>query len=198
MGFRKRAGSVFTIDIADDVIGFLGYNTASEHTLPGNFAVNPVIGIRNQELARVVSELRGERFHPYAPPTVSSPLGYLMPDPEFRVWYLGPDSPTADGREMVDAIVNYGIPYMKSGATLPRLLPLIEASSDFLTRYYHPVALGLLGEVTRAQRVLHGLDEDLAHLSDPASTRYREFSPRCWRWLSSLAHARVATRRGDR
>ena len=60
-------------------------NTASRHQAAGSVEVNPVIGIRHQAVERLVAELRHEKFHSYLPPTVSSPIGYVMPDEYFAM-----------------------------------------------------------------------------------------------------------------
>jgi hypothetical protein len=67
LGFRKRAGEIFTIDIAEDVLGWLGFNTATEHYRAGEFEVNPVVGIRHQRVERLVNDLRGENSTPTCP-----------------------------------------------------------------------------------------------------------------------------------
>lgn len=76
LGFKKRAGDVFTVDLDEDVLGWLGLNRATEHRPAGEVEINPVVGVRHQVVERIVAECRGEKFHAYQPPTVSTPLGY--------------------------------------------------------------------------------------------------------------------------
>ncbi|MGZ4184450.1 MAG: hypothetical protein ACXVEW_01870 [Solirubrobacteraceae bacterium] len=45
LGFRKRAGAIFTIELDDPVIGWLGLNAATEHQPAGQASVNPVVGV---------------------------------------------------------------------------------------------------------------------------------------------------------
>lgn len=88
LGFRKRAGGIFTVDLEPDVLGWLGLNRASEHQPSGSFEVNPVIGLRLQRVEREVARLTSQPFHQYIPPSASSPLGYLMPEARYRAWQL--------------------------------------------------------------------------------------------------------------
>lgn len=55
LGLRKRAGAVFTMDIEDDVVGWLGLNTATEHHV-GAVEVHPVVGVRHQLVERLVAQ----------------------------------------------------------------------------------------------------------------------------------------------
>src|SRR5690242_10447195 len=85
-GFRKRAGQVLTAELAPDVLGWIGLNRATKHRAPGEVEINPVVGVRHQAVERLVAELLGIKFHAYVPPTVCTPLGYLLPEARFRSW----------------------------------------------------------------------------------------------------------------
>ena len=71
LNFRKRAGQIFTAEITDDVLGWLGLNRATRHCPAGEVEINPVVGVRHQGVERIVAECRGEKFHAYQPPTRS-------------------------------------------------------------------------------------------------------------------------------
>lgn len=61
IGFRKLAGDVFTLALTPDVIGWLGLNRATQHRGLGEVEINPVVGVRFQEVERLVAECRGEK-----------------------------------------------------------------------------------------------------------------------------------------
>jgi len=146
LGFKKRTGMIFTRSVAEGVLGWVGLNQATRRQAPGHVEVNPVIGIRHQQVERIVAQLRHKKFHPYIPPTVSRPLGYLMPEANYRTWVLGAVEATqAQSADLVGAILSYGQPFMESGSTLPGLCRLIEdgVGFDFLLNYRRPVALAL-------------------------------------------------------
>jgi ABC-type branched-subunit amino acid transport system ATPase component len=48
-GFRKRSGDVYTRQVAEDVLGWLGLNRAVNRG-DGLLEVNPVVGVRHQVL----------------------------------------------------------------------------------------------------------------------------------------------------
>jgi hypothetical protein len=73
-GWRKRAGWIFTRELDEEFLLWLGLNRATKYHPLG---INPVVGIRYQPLERLLAELRGAKPHTYIPPTISTPLGYL-------------------------------------------------------------------------------------------------------------------------
>jgi hypothetical protein len=176
-GFRKRAGGIFTTELANGALGWVGLNSASRHYPAGSVEINPVVGIRNQEVERVVAEVRGERFHEYVPPTLSTPLGYLFPEARYRSWIFGADDSLTAATEMVEAIADYGVPFMQRLSSLPELCRGLEKSSGLEHQlvYRRPVARMLLGELVKAREVL---DQSLAALGDrrdPAAEELRRF-----------------------
>ena len=177
LGFRKRAGAVLTCEVTSDAIGWLGLNAASRDLPAGQFEVNPVVGIRHQGVERVVAELRGEKFHPYQPPTVSTPLGYLMPGSRYRAWRLGADDTDGGIEDLVASVAAFGLPFALSGAPLPELCRLLDQGLGFDHQlvYRRPVAWALAGEVTRAHGLIGGALSDLGDRSDAAAAELRSF-----------------------
>ena len=177
-GFKKRAGGIFTREIAEDVIGWLGLNRASKHHPAGQAEVNPVVGIRHQAIERIVAELRGEKFHAYVPPTVSTPLGYVMPAASYRGWLLGAGVVEHNADDLVAAIEAFGVPFMVSGSSLPELCRLIGQGFgyDHQLVYRYPVAWILAGDLARAQEVLEAAEADLGSRTDAAAIQFRSFS----------------------
>ncbi len=179
LGFKKRAGVVFTREVAGDVLGWLGLNRASRHSPSGEFEVNPVVGIRHQGVERVVAELRGEKFHAYQPPTVSSPLGYLMPGARYRAWMVssaaGSESSVSD---LVTSVGEFGVPFMESGATLTALCGLLGEGLGFEHQlvYRRPVAWLLAGDLDRAAGLVDAAEADLGDRDDAAALELRSFA----------------------
>lgn len=110
MGFKNRAGDVFTLDLAPGVLGWLGLNRGTQHHGPGEVEINPVLGVRFQEVERLVAQCRGEKFHAYLPSTISSPLGYLMPEKKYMAWLFTPGRCEEVAIDMANAIANHGVP----------------------------------------------------------------------------------------
>jgi hypothetical protein len=95
IGFRKRGPGIFTITLADGVLGWLGLNYANRHRPEGHVAIHPVIGVRHQAVERLIARLCREEFHEYLPPTISVPIGYVMPASRDMIWEF------SDQRKMI-------------------------------------------------------------------------------------------------
>ncbi|NLE21220.1 MAG: hypothetical protein GX624_00330 [Actinobacteria bacterium] len=176
-GFKKRAGAVFTIPIADGVLGWLGLNSATKYTPKGHANVNPIVGVRNQRVEELVAELSGERPHPYNPPTASTPIGYLLPERAYRTWDISEESPEAVA-DMVATIVEYGLPFMEEHVELSALRSLLaggHAGPNHKVAYRLPVAMLLLGEGQRATETASRMLADISLHEDEWTRHYRSF-----------------------
>src|ERR1700690_3262959 len=76
-GFERRKSGIFTIKMSADAIGWIGLNTATRGQ-KGFLEINPVVGVRNQQIERLVAELTGEKFDEITPPTLCGNTGYMM------------------------------------------------------------------------------------------------------------------------
>lgn len=177
VGFKKRAGQVFTMEVGDGVLGWLGLNRANRHRPPGEVEINPVVGVRHQAVEQVVAELRGEKFHPYQPPTVSTPLGYLMPGERYRAWVLttGAEHEAAD---LVDAVEKYAVPFMTATSDLATLCQRLDERMGFDHQlvYRRPAARLLAGDSPRARELLEAAAADLGDRDDAAAAEFRRFA----------------------
>lgn len=179
VGFKKRAGAVFTVEVDEDVVGWLGLNRATQHRPAGEVEVGPVVGVRHQRVERIVAECRDEGFHPYEPPTVSTPLGYLLPEARYIAWIFGADTPAEDvARGMTSAIEEHGLSFMRTTSTLPELCRRLEEGMGFQHQlaYRRPVALLLAGEGRRARQELDSALDELGDRDDLAAQELRRFA----------------------
>lgn len=175
MGFRKRAGEVFTIKLADGVLGWLGLNYASRHHQRGQVEINPIVGIRHQAVERLVARLRQERFHEYQPPTVSVPLGYVMPVHGYKSWEFGGQYGTTAAADLVQAIADYGIPFMRSVIRLPEILMAINRGLCHYPEYRSPAVLEIMGHRNDAKVALARAVDELGERDDAAAQQLRHF-----------------------
>jgi hypothetical protein len=75
---------------------------------------NPVVGIGHQAVESMVAELLGEKLQGYVPPTLSIPLGYVMPDARHRPWVFTKDTPVKSVTDdLVAAVIKYGVLYIE-------------------------------------------------------------------------------------
>ena len=158
-GWRKRSGEIYTIDLAPEVIGWLGLNRAVGRG--GSWmTVNPVIGVRHQTLERTLADLLEEKFHPYNPPTIRVNLGYLMPGQTVAQWGFGPGEDNASRvRDLVESVRRHGLPFLQATTSLRSILDkLLDPTSSFginiQTAFRVPVAYLLLGDHASARSYL--------------------------------------------
>lgn len=187
LGFKKRTGGIFTIDVEKNVLGFLGLNSASRHLARGEVEINPCVGVRHQQIERLVAELRGAKFHSYIPATTGTPIGYLFPEPRFRQWHFTPDNAGETAKDMVNAIATYGLPYMRSITSLDDFRRALEPKRGGNNFYRLPVATLLSGDLERAKSLL---DESLTAVgdrTDAAAEEFRRFADAFRRHICNVA-----------
>jgi hypothetical protein len=178
IGLKKRAGYVFTLDLAPNVLGWLGLNRATRHHGPGEVEINPIIGVRFQDIERLVAECRGEKFHAYLPPTVSSPLGYLMPENKYMAWMFVPGGSEEVASDMANAIAMHGVPFMRSALGLADVRPRLQDCFDPSNKldYRRPVAALLAGDIEQAHALLENSLATLGARTDLAAEDFRRFA----------------------
>ena len=178
LGFRKRANGIFTMDLESDVLGWLGLNRASEHQAPGRFEVNPVVGIRLQRVERDVARLTSQPFHQYIPPSVSSPLGYLMPGARYHAWELeAPDGPPAAARSMADAVRDYGLSFIRTNSTPEAVAQLLDRRRLEQPEVFRiAVILAFSRRLEDATALVTAAVERLGPRADAAAANLRNFA----------------------
>lgn len=181
LGFRKREGGVFTRELSDAVLGWVGLNRAVQRR-DEQLELNPVVGIRNQQVEKLVAELSGRAVHPYVPPTASIHLGYLMPEQRYVPWLFrrGGQIEQIVAR-MVSAIDVYGGPFMEANLALDRLAETLAAGHAAIPEqraYRLPVVYLLLGQTRRAAEIIHETIATLGERDDLAARSLRSFVTR--------------------
>lgn len=179
-GLFQVSASYYTLPMADESIGTLGLNVANfpEDSL---ITINPVIGVRSQRIEKLVSELKEIEFNSFGPPTISSPVGYLMPQKSYKTWTFRSEEKLArkegTASEMASAIETYGIPYMRQYCSLDQVHEyMVSQSPNELTLYRLPVAMFLLGRPIEAEKFVRGTLRDIASRTDKAADFYRKFA----------------------
>ena len=187
LGFTKRSGSLL-LPLTEDVQGWIGLNTASRR--PDRLvAFNPVIGLRHQAVQQLVADLNQDMPDGYLTPTVSSPLGYLMPERQFRQWYFGEgvDSESVV-RDLVAAVERYGLPFMVEHQTLSGIAELLAQGMVPVPeqRAERAVAVALLaGQPDRAEQELVTILKRVGDRTDPAAERIRTFAAAARTWSAT-------------
>jgi hypothetical protein len=181
LGFRKRSGLVFTKVLTLNVLGWVGLNSTSGNGLPrGVVGLHPVVGVRHQDVERLVAELNETKFHSYVPPTVARPLIDLTSEKRYRAWVfqrdLEDETATAD---MVSTVVRYGLPFMLSLVSHEALSVALQKSEqlDKEQRTSRQSALALLmGDNEQAGSLTNNLLAELTPRVDAAAHFFRRFA----------------------
>jgi hypothetical protein len=179
LGFRKRAGHWFTIELCDGVLGCVGLNKASRSRSRGETLLNPVVGVRHQSVERVVADLCLETFHENWPATVSRPLRYLVPESARRDWVV--DGSPADAAvidDLANAVQTWGASFMRSSETLAGLVAALRSGSGSAaqTALRLPVALWLTGDAEGAMQTVACEVASLGPRSDDVAVQLRGFA----------------------
>jgi hypothetical protein len=180
LGFRRRRGGVFTIAVGPGIFGWLGLNRGTKHLARGEVEINPVVGVRFEEVERLFELCLPEDPDKHVTPTISSPLGYLLPEKRFTTWLLSHGDNSVASATMVRAITEYGLPFMRSVPDLRTLRQKMDARTgieDVLV-YKRPVAAYLDGDRESARELLDRSVAALGVRTDPAAEHFKEFARR--------------------
>lgn len=175
-GFRKRSGEIFTITVADDVLGWLGLNYSTHRRSPGQAAVHPFVGVRHQGVERLVATLRREEYHQYLPPTAGTLIGYVMPVNRDIGWQFGGPHGTSEKTGLLAAVVDYGLPFMRSLIRLPAILDAINQGLCLYPEYRFPAVLEVMGRHDDARAAMARAIGELGQRDDAAAQQLRAFA----------------------
>ena len=179
LGYRKRSGEIFTLDLTADAIGWLGLNKAVRRR-EGVVEINPVVGVRHQVAERLLADIQREKFHPYTPPTISVHLGYLAPENKYTPWLFDENhEPSVGVAKLAESVAVHGIPFMRANAGLEKLVQTLESSKFGVpeqTNYRLPIVYHLVGKDDLAEDFVERQLGKLEGRNDLAARAYREFS----------------------
>jgi hypothetical protein len=180
LGFRKRKQGILSMSVTEDVLGLIGLNKATGGRGPGVLEINPVVGVRNQIVERLVAELVGEPFDELNPFTAGANVGYLSPQSKYQPSIFAETAPL-DGPadQLIDAIRAYGLPFIHSNSSLPTLLETMRSNRfaiQHVAAFRIPAALHVLGRHAEANAFLTDEVAKLGARTDQAAKRFRVFA----------------------
>lgn len=185
-GFLKERNT-YRYLLGTDVEGWLTLDTTVNEG-PRRVGVYPVIGVLHGRLEKIVQEFSGVKDRN---PTLTIQLGYLMPQETFLTWILEP--PPFDWipetKRMVQAVEIYGVPFMKSNASLEVIIDHLERhrySDRESAAYRVPVAYLLAGKTDLALEHARKHLAELGKRTDPAALQYKTFAAKFLQEATSL------------
>ena len=180
-GFEKLDPKGFVLRISPDIVGVVSLTVITASRQEG-MHVDPFLGVRHERLERLVSELTELKFSPYANVTVHTALGYITPEAEYLSFPFDKDSAEEVSREMVEMIVHYGIPWMKSFDSLEKMMLKIPEDSD-MGRTRVPIHYFLKREFGSAKSAIERQLSIMADLGGPIEVQYKVFAKKFLAWL---------------
>lgn len=143
LGFvRRHKSGPLTVEISAGIVGRLGLPRATRRTRDTIF-VGPAVGLRHEHVEQLLSQLVGTRQRPSAvSPTITTNIGYVMPERRYLEWEFGPEGDLKAGAEdLAQAVERYGLPFMKEHGSLPGIIDALhQFGVRIRSRYTLPVA----------------------------------------------------------
>ncbi len=193
MGFRKRAGRIFTRELSPDILGAVSFAARLERAgVAVDMSAN--VGVRFQRLERILAELAGLPYDSYNPDTIFTALLALMPKSRRLQWSFDNTKPVRpEAESLLAAICDYGLPYIENHATLDAVIEAgYRLSKSESLAYRLPMALMLTGRAKEARQAVAGRLSSIDSRTDPAAGIYRTFAARFLDRLASSAGGSVA------
>lgn len=184
-GWRKRTGGIYTLALEHPAcFAWLGLNTATKHH---PLRVNPVVGIRNEALDRVLRALlppaSGRR---YITATLPVPVGYLTPANKCVTLDVVSVESARDAAVETERLARtYGLPLAERLAPLDALLEQFQQRTlPTVNRgeYEVPVLLGMVGRADEARQAVDALLRD-TNRQDAVREQDEHFAAAMADWL---------------
>jgi hypothetical protein len=177
-GFGQN-GQMATLSVKQDFLGLVGLNIAS-HRSDGLVGVIPMVLLECLPLAAAVNRLTGRKAGNQQP-SLSTALGYLMPENRFLEWLFDPkeELSRSEVTRMCHAIERYGVPFLNENASLERIIKSLEQytfSFKDVAMYHLPVAYQLEGEREKARKYVNVQIEELKGRDDLDAREYSVFA----------------------
>lgn len=193
IGWTPRAARWFTRAIAPGYTGVVVASPASEHAAPGTAYVALFVHLRREDVEPVVKELTGSTYQDggYRSATATTSIGYLMPEPTWRTWWVAPHTAGAVAAELAALTQEHAEPYLERLAADPDVLLDAVKSSPSMAQATGPcrvaVLLAGLGRPEEARAFAHQAVAALGSRTDPAAHELRQVVVRLDAWLDQLA-----------
>lgn len=139
-------------------------------------AVDPVLGIRNKPAQQMIYKMLELCEFRYNPPTVSSSIGFLLPDSKWKEWYFDLNDDQIAYRDLVSLMTDIEFSFFVPRLSLAGIEDLLADYKFVSSRHDRferlPVIRYLNGDTAGALRALGEFVDLLKDKSDPRSIAY--------------------------
>jgi hypothetical protein len=178
LGFERRKPGILTRPMGEDSLGWIGLNKATRGQ-KGLLEINPVVGVRNQPIEKLVAEMVGEPFDEVVPATLAGNVGYLTPSNKYRVYTFSLDAPLETvASELVQDVRQHGLPFINGHVQMDAVVEGLRTrrfAIQFMADYRVPAGLYLLGRTEEAEAYLKSKSTETGTRND-ATLRYQAFA----------------------
>src|ERR1700721_2823621 len=123
LGARKK-WSVYLLPLGKNISGWIGLSRLT-NCGPHRVGISPTIGVRHDQIESIVKRM-SDWGRPA--PTISTNVGYLMPERDYAEWIFEP-SPfdyVAEAEKVAKAISLHGLPFMSANSSLDTIVADLE------------------------------------------------------------------------
>jgi hypothetical protein len=180
LSFVQAAPQIWTRPLDEPTLGWIGLNVG-QNRVSNTVDISPLVGVRNQNVERIIANILGESDNGIIPVTVGVNVGYLEESNTFRSFTFGrgPSADAESSRAFLTTMQMAGIPYMQRLRHLTSLAehlngPRCRMSED--AAYRRPVVFRLGGKEEEAMQAIEAWEGQLGQRRDPAALRYRRFA----------------------
>lgn len=132
LGLKKKKKTDFYTDLQKGILGTIGFGI-STYGKSSSIFLNPVIGILCMEVETLMEKTKGYNSLKYFQPTISTPLGYLLPEKTYKEWeFEKGKNNTSIVADMVDKISTNGFSFFSGRDTLKGVILEVEKDNFIL------------------------------------------------------------------
>lgn len=178
-GFKPtRPANSFAKPVSDDVEWWIGLNLLQARPAL-QLGINPTVGVRLKHVESTMSELASD-WPIGAPPLITRPLGYLMPDKRFKTWMAEPGTNLQEMTEdLARSIETYAIPFLEEFSD-PVVLGEVSRIKGLMQENQRakaiPIILAQSMENDKAAEMIAQELQSLKGRQDVYAESYREFA----------------------
>ena len=175
MGFKKKKFNYFK-QINDNVFYTLSFSFLTKYS-DGNIGVDVIVGVLNKTIEDLKFKLTGLNNFDLMLPTISTQIGYLMPDKNYKKWNFVEKKDNSDIlNDLLNSIQIYGNEYFEKYMDINQIFNLIEKGGTGVLNHNRdrclPILYYLKGE---KQKGLEFIETAIERQSTPVSDEERTF-----------------------
>lgn len=189
IGWRPRAAGWFTREVAPGFLGVVAVGSASAHSMPGTARITLHVGVRDEVVEPLASQLCGLTDSGYQQRTATVGIGYLLPDSSWREWEITSHNAGPLAHDLASLIPAHAEPYLRRLASDHAAL-LDAATSSPSSSQMIGVCRGavLLARYSGRDHAIVFLRDRMAGLgtrTDAAAELERQAAVRVSEWLTA-------------